>query len=313
MPILRNAALTALATLWLVGGWGGAARAETLPISGIYAARADIPGGIETVEVEAFGGDAGPELLIALIGELERATIDAVPYFVIVSASNGGATDAILRGSVRTEISDIAASDRIERECVRRDERRKCVEREEVRIECRQLRVSLSPRVALFTLTGEMLYSHGNRWSDAATYCADSSILPSANAMVDGLISSMARSIRLDLAPLQKSEDIRVMESRRDVARADRSAFRDAVRLTKNDPLGACLRFQELEQRNPQSVSVIFNNGLCAEHEQSQDQAAEYYRRALAIDPGKDYPAAGLGRVNSAMRAEAALAARGWR
>ena len=162
----------------------------------------------------------------------------------------------------------------------------------------------MSPDVRIATRDGRRLYAKSDFLSTAQTYCADSYSQPSADEMLDGLVQQFARNVRLDLAPEYRNEGIRVLESRSGIAKADRKAFREAIKLTKNDPYGACLGFKALEAGNPDDVSVLFNIGLCHEGEDDLDTAETFYRRVLAVEPGKDYAEAGLRRIASRRRAD---------
>ena len=314
---------------------GAPVAAETLPVTGIYGSGVEISPEIEVVAIERMGGDAGPVLAIELSEALSDATINGRSYFRVIPATSGPiviyhtsaspdaavsaatqddpeAPDAVLRGSVRSEVTDIESSPRTERECVRRDDRGKCVEHRNVSIPCRELRVTLDPRIALIGVDGRQLYSESSRWHDAKTYCATDYGTPSANDMFSGLLAGLVRRVRLDLAPEQRSQDIRIMESRSNLRRSDRGAFRDAVRLTKNDPLAACLAFEALEAANPTQTSVLFNVGLCRESEGALDAAEVHYRRVLEIEPGKDHAVSGLARLVAHRRGLAQLEERGW-
>ena len=95
------------------------------------------------------------------------------------------------------------------------------------------------------------------------------------------------------------------MESRSGLVRADRSPFRDAVKLTDDDPDAACRAFAALEAGNPEHLSVLFNIGLCWEASKQYERAAEYYRKALSVDADHDYPQRGMSRVRSFLRGAA--------
>lgn len=87
--------------------------------------------------------------------------------------------------------------------------------------------------------------------------------------------------------------------------RADRNPFRDAVKLTDDDPDAACRAFAALEATNPEHLSVLFNIGLCWEASKQYERAAEYYRKALSVDADHDYPQRGMSRVRSFLRGAA--------
>ncbi|MEP1422781.1 MAG: hypothetical protein ABJK59_13515, partial [Erythrobacter sp.] len=213
-------------------------------------------------------------------------------------------------GTVRSEVIDRKVDPKIERECIKRNAEDKCIERREVRIECRELSVRVDPRLLLTSANGQQLYSQTESRVAAERYCADHDDVPSELDLENDLINTLASEIRRDLAPDQSRRDIRVMESRKDLRKQDRRAFRNAVRLTDGDVHSACDGFEALEGANPDHVSVLFNIGLCHESSGELEAALDYYARALVADPGRDYPTDGMRRVRSRMRAEENLAAR---
>ena len=309
------------------------ASAESIYVEGVYPAAVDLPDGLAVIVTEPFGGDLGPDTLLGIVDALGAVEIEQTPYFqlrpasalgnVIVEEAREGADplhtrdtpriDAVLRGSVRSEVIRSPARPKIRKECVERDDEGECIERVEVEIPCRNMEVSLSPRIQLVSASGDRLYSRDQPVSQIIRFCRDEGERPSPLREKDEMIDALIEQVRLDLAPRTLSEGVRVMESRKDIAREDRRAFKDAVKLTDNDPYAACLGYMQLEETNTQSVSVLFNIGLCHEADGSLDLARDYYSRALQIDPGRDYPSWGMDRINARKRAIAQLEARGLR
>jgi tetratricopeptide (TPR) repeat protein len=305
------------------------AQAETLPVSGIYAAGEDAPSEVKLIALGNFGGRAGERLALAIDGELRRAVIDGEPWFDITFDSRGGerysiddregtlgpsgeilvdgGPQAIMRGYASVEVGESDSGTKEVEECIRRDDDDKCVERGKVIYDCFDLNVALRPDVRLARIDGRLLYSRTDRLIASRRFCEDERSTPSVDGMLQGLIDQFAWTVRYDLAPSYLSQGYRVMESRKGIAKPDRKVFGNAVKLTKNDPLGACLAFAALEESNPQDVSVLFNVGLCEEGQGNLDQAAGYYRRVLALEPGKDYAEDGLRRIASRRRAERQL------
>jgi hypothetical protein len=303
-------------------------RAETLPVTGIYAATEDAPSEARFIAMGNFGGRAGDRMALAIEDQLRRARIDGRPYFDITFDASGSdryffydgdrgpardaiwaadGPDATMRGYVSTEVREERATDKEVKECVKRDDKDKCVEEQVVKYECNDMIVSLRPEVRLVTRDGRSLYSKSDYLTRSERYCADERRTPSVDSMVQSMVDQFASTVRYDMAPSYRSQDFRVLESRKGIAKADRKAFGSAVKLTKNDPLGACLAFEALEATNPQDVSVLFNVGLCRESDGNLEGAARLYRQVLAIEPGKDYAEDGLRRIASRYRAERQL------
>ncbi|WP_298301769.1 tetratricopeptide repeat protein [uncultured Erythrobacter sp.] len=305
-----------------------AVHAETITVEGVYAARVDMPASIELVLIDRFEGELGQDLEIALIDALGNVFIRGEPYFDLITPNalsiavvevegNDGivttrslAPDAELRGTVRSEVIEQWSDPKIERECVARDEDDKCIERREIKIECRKLSVRVDPRLLLTGSGGEQLYSQTESRFIEERFCADHDDVLSSLDMENRLINYLADDIRRDLAPRESRQEIRVMERRKNLRKEDRRLFRNAVKATDESVTAACEGFQALEATNPEHVSVLFNIGLCHESSGELNAALDYYARALTADPGRDYPTDGLRRVRSRIRAEDHLAQR---
>ena len=313
----------------LAAAFPGAATAEVLTIEGIYAARD--PGAIEVEEivVERFGGEIGEQLALALTDRLEAIALDGQPYFGLRAATGGGdrvyvygadtpaggnspmeragPVTATLRGTASSEVTETLSGTTKQTRCLRKNEKGKCVEKTIDVYECRELTVSLAPELRLVAAERGTLYAARDRLSRSVRFCGNDSSIPSALPMMEELIDRFATRVRLDLAPQFRREDVRVLESRKGLAKGDSAAFKQAVKLTKNDQLAACLRFNELAERNPGQASAVFNAGLCSERDGRLEEAAAKYRRALATGEGEAYSRAGLERVASRLEAEQQL------
>lgn len=311
-------------------GCAASLQAETLTVQGIYAATVDLPGEVETIAVDRFAGRAGPDAQIAIMQALGGVALDGSRYFRVTQAGPGflsdgfvvvgqpatniqgeNAADAVLTGTLRGDAFDRRAGFRSRKQCVARDQDGDCIKREDIQIPCFERTVQLNPRLILTSRDGTVLYANNEPVVEVLRFCRDDFFIPSPLEINATLVDQLALAIRLDLAPEARVEGVRVMERRKGLKGSDRDRFRDAVKLTNNDPYGACLAFQDLKTRNPDNVSVLFNNGLCAEVDNDLASARDYYRRALAVDPGRDYPSQGLARIASRERAAIQLAARG--
>lgn len=298
-----------LRPLLLVAMWGAAvpSAAETLPVAGNYAAPTDAAISVQTIAVENFGGDKGAALSFALSDRLDSVSIEGKPFFQIFPTA-GDDVDAVLRGSANVEVVETALDDRKVTKCKERDKDKKCIREKVTYYDCARIDVSLYPRIRLIARDGTELYSQRDSLESTKSYCENDYSTPTANQMLEELVQSFAARTRYDLAPVYRDEAIRIMESRKGMSRADKKAFRAAVRATKRDVTAACDGFMALENTNSHHASVLFNIGLCHESRGELDSAADYYKRALAVEPGKDYPTSGLQRIESRRLAERQIA-----
>ncbi|MCZ8369703.1 MAG: hypothetical protein O9293_07020 [Porphyrobacter sp.] len=307
------------------GGLGGvAARAETLPVLGIYAAGTDAPSRAKSIAIAHFSGRGGERLAFAIDSALRAAIIEGRPYFDLTftppafgdsytydgsperPAAQSG-PDAVMRGIAEVEWRDVDSGAKEVEECVAKDSADKCLEKKKVSYPCRAREVTFRPEVRLFAREGDLLYAKGDTLMAISRFCKDEEGSPSVDSMVEEMALGFADEIRLDLAPLHRVDDIRVLESRDGMSKADQAAFRAALRLTKTDVAGACRAFEALEATNPQNVTILFNAGLCREGGGQLDLAGRSYYEVLAIKPGKPEAQEGLARIASRVRAERQL------
>lgn len=319
-------------------GWAGSlviaalacsgVRAETLPVEGLYAAGADAPSRARSIAIAGFAGRGGERVAFAIDGALRAAVVEGRPYFQMTMsdslfgesyrydrdadpASRRGGVDAVMRGIAEVEVRDIDSGQKEVEECAVRDNRGKCTEKKKVTYPCRARNVTMRPEVRLVARDGDLLYAKGDVLTLQRRFCRDEQVTPSVDEMVTEMAGRFAAALRLDLAPIFRAEGIRLLESRRGIVKSDHDAFRNALRLTRNDVAAACDAFAALEANNPRDITVLFNIGLCYESADNLESAAELYQTVLTISPRKVEPQQGLARIASRIRAQAQLGLRG--
>ncbi|UOR15218.1 hypothetical protein [Qipengyuania aquimaris] len=288
-----------------------AVSAETLPVSAIYAAGQDAPSEFQTLVVERFDGNEGAKFALELRNALSRARIDGENYFEVRRESGlgeGAGHAAWINGTAFSEVERLPAGTTEERKCVRKDADKKCVEYRTYTYSCRELTVRFTGEVQMLDARDELVYDRGFSTTGSQRYCRNQSSVPSVSDMVTGMVERLAWEIRSDFAPIQRNEDIRVLESRKDMEKPLRKPFKKALKLTKSDWAAACAEFDRLNEAQPGHITLTFNAGLCREVVGDLDGAIELYQRTLELEPGKDYPTAGLSRIASRQRAEEQLA-----
>ncbi|MEP2736820.1 MAG: hypothetical protein ABJP34_11045 [Erythrobacter sp.] len=287
-------------------------KAETLNVSGIYPAGNDAAAELNTIAVEPFGGVDGPTLSLALEDRLRNVSIEGEPYFQVLPSSFAsgaeGDVDAVLRGTVTTRTSTERSYPKKDKKCVARNDKGKCTEKVEIEIPCRTLNVYIQPRLRLVGRRGELIHSENPSIEQEQRYCRDEE-KPFADPMIEEALSDFVRSIRYEFAPVQRTEGIRLLEARKGMKGEPRKAFRNAIKLTKSDPLQACLNFEALQESLGEHVSLLYNLGLCAESDGDFEAATLFYDRALLADPKKSLSQQGLNRIAARARADIQLAA----
>lgn len=291
--------------LGLMAG-AASASAETLRVVGVYPAENDRAAELQSIGIRQFGGMDGPALSIKVADALRDAVIEGEPYFRVAPARVMRDADAVLSGAVTTDVDVRRSTAKEVNKCVKRDDKNKCIERRKERIPCEQMTVSVRPTLRLESFDGGLIHTDDQSVVRQVRYCADQNE-PSAEPMVDEALNEIAGRLRYSLAPQQRVDDIRVLESRSGMAKGPGRSFRDAIRMTKRDEGVACEAFASLEPTIGEHVSLLFNIGLCAEAQGDFDSASDYYRRAIQADPSKSHPGEGLERIRQRMQAEQQL------
>ncbi|MBT8426598.1 MAG: hypothetical protein KJO02_01070, partial [Erythrobacter sp.] len=285
----------AAATVATMTMFAAPAAAETLPVSGIYAAREDAPSEFRTLVVERFDGNEGTKFELELRNAISRAGIDGEGYFDVRRNSGpgeGASPVAWISGTAFSEVERLPSGTTEESKCVREDKDGKCIQRRTITYKCRELNVRFTGEVQMLDARDELVYDRGFSTSGSQRYCANQSTVPTVSGMVSGMIERFAWEVRRDLAPIQRNEDIRVLESRKDMDKPLRKPFKKALKLTKSDWGAACAEFDRLNTLQQDHITLTFNAGLCREVVGDLDGAADLYRRTLELEAGKDYPTA---------------------
>ncbi|WP_284125066.1 tetratricopeptide repeat protein [Parerythrobacter aestuarii] len=276
--------------------------AETLMVTGIYPAGNDRAAALDSIAVEQFGGVDGGTLSIKIEDRLRGAIVDGDPWFTIYAASLSSDAEAALRGAVTTRVDVEDSYDKTVEDCIKRDAKKKCVEKRKRKIRCHKLVVRVDPTLRLVGRNGDLIDTDESSATREQRFCMDER-RPDSEPLVEAALDEVADRLRYALAPVQRSEGIRVLESRKGMPKAAGGEFRDAIRQTKSDELGACASFAALEPAIGEHESLLFNIGLCAEAAGDFDAAEGYYRRAIAVDGSSAYASLGLARIDERLRA----------
>lgn len=308
-------------------GGAGATRAETLPVEGTYAANVDAPSRVRSIALADFAGRGGERLAFAIDSALRAAIIEGRPYYDLTftapafgesytydgaaEAGRGGraGAEAVMRGIADVTWRDVDSGTKEVEECVARNGVGSCTEKKKVTYPCRARELTLRPEVRLVAREGDLLYAKGDTLTLSRRFCQDEKVTPPVDQMVEELAGRFALSVRRDIAPQFLREDVRLLETRSGIAKADHAAFKEGLRLTKTDIGAACDAFAALEAGNPQDITILFNIGLCHESAGNLPEAGRHYEAVLAVRRGKLEAVEGLERIASRLRAERQLAA----
>ncbi len=285
------------------------AEAETLRISGIYPASSDEAALVEAIAVDRFAGPDGARLAFLVEDRLRDVSIGGQPWFTVLVPQLADEADAVLQGLVEPRFAESRFRG-TRSVCAVEDDDGECIERRDVETDCLRVTASLAPEMRLVGYDGSLLWSSSAQRSSEVSYCPEFDQKPDFSDTINGWLEGIADETRANLAPRYRVQDIRIMESRRDLERATRNLFRDAIRMTEEDEGRACDMFEQLFAAHPEHPSLVFNAGLCAEQGGDFDLAAQRYRLALGNDQSDDEGEAGLRRIAERLRAERQLAER---
>ncbi len=278
--------------------------AEVIQVAGVYPAASDGAASVRTISVERFGGEDGPALALKIEDALRAVELQGEPWFRVIPS---GEPEAVMRGTAQVEVRTSDYQGQRER-CVERDEKDKCVDRKNVDVDCRRRSVRLVASLRLISHRGDLLFSDDRPEQAEVSWCEGDSRPRPVEAMARELTDRIARRLRADVAPVWRSEGIRVLEDRKGLSKPDAAAFVQALRLTKMDGAAACRHWQAIASANPAHGATAFNIALCAEGAGDLDGAERLYRAAAQLTRASNI-ADGLQRIEARRRAERQVAA----
>jgi hypothetical protein len=286
------------------------AAAETLTVDGLYPARSRAAAQVESLVVERFGGREGRELSFALEGMLAELSVYGQPYFRVVAERSTAPADAVLSGIANAVIENQPVEES-HKECVEKDGNGKCLREEDVTIRCQRRTITLNPSLRMARIDdGAVVYQRQIFQRDQIVLCPDRTANRSIPDTVGQLIGNVVAEVRLDIAPVYRSDAIRVLEVRKGLDKDQSNRFRDALKATARNPQGACDIWQALDDEVPGQSSIVFNLALCAEQRGELDEALVRYRQAQTLLPRERAINAAFDRITARRAAEADYAAR---
>jgi hypothetical protein len=281
-----------------------AAQAEVLMIEGLTPARAPEFAEIQTIAIYDFGGSDGRALAFELEDRLAAITVFDQPYFDVIGGRSAVDSDASLSGNVTAGIEEYETVAK-RRRCVKRGEKDKCITYKVLEVDCLSRTIDFRAQVrATRFRDGRSIYSESFPDKNEQTVCfGDDEEFASSEAVIRSMVSGAASAIRNDLAPSEYRFEVRILESRKGMSKAESNFFKAAIKMTKSDPAEACRMWDEAAQNGLVHLSLAFNRGLCAEQRGDLDSALAHYDEALSLSPGKSEVALSITRVSAHQRA----------
>jgi hypothetical protein len=261
---------------------GSAASAESLTVSGWYAAENRDVAMLQSLGVDRFDGDNAPQLGFAIENALsQRRDRDGGPYFTV--RSRYGKAEGMVYGSMRVRV-DFQEFTRKAKRCAADTSSKKCKDNEKIEIDiyCTRRIVSATANIKVTRLSDDRLIYNRSLPGRNETESCDGDARPQP---VESVVTNIARTIANDFAaevtPYGSTDKIRIRESRNGLSKEDGNQMKSLIAATKTNERAACAGWREMEQRGIAHATLKFNLGLCAESEGQLDMALGYYRPLL--------------------------------
>ncbi|MEP3226468.1 MAG: hypothetical protein ABJO01_10870 [Parasphingorhabdus sp.] len=279
------------------------AHAETLQVEGLYPARSSGIADIQSIAIDRFGGSDGTALAFAIEDQLSGVEIDNAAYFQVIAGRSAVEPEATMTGTARTNIEEYETREYRQR-CVERDENGKCETRKSIKVNCWKRVIDFEAQIRLSRFSdGQTVYAERKTDSKEETDCGRNESLSNSEDAVRAMINKAAYSVRRDLAPIERRENIRVLESRKGMEKATSKFFKAAVKMTKKDEQEACRMWGQVAANGAPHVSIAFNRGLCAEQEGALVKALDHYSEAQQLAGSKAEIGQAIRRVEGRQRA----------
>ncbi|MEH6789408.1 tetratricopeptide repeat protein [Parasphingorhabdus sp.] len=254
--------------------------------------------------MDGFGGRDGRALAFELEDRLSAVNILGQPYFDVIGGRSAVQPDASLSGNVTADIThrDTVAK---RRRCVERDAKDKCTSYKDIDVDCRTRLIDFRAQIRATRFEdGRTIYAESFPNRNEQTVCfGDDQDFASSETVIRSMIADTAEAIRGDLAPRQYRQDIRILESRNGMSKADAALFKAAIQMTKTDASEACRMWDEADANRLVHLSLQFNRALCAEQRGDLDEALALYQEAGRLSPGKLEVTQALQRTSDHRRA----------
>lgn len=292
-----RAAVGPLAVGLAAVGLAGAAQAESVSMTGKFAAPERDVARLRSLGIDRFSGRDGPALSSALERRLSAPVRGGPPHFDIVAVSrrSDGGAEGIVTGSVSTGVQETPWT-RTEKKCVEKDGL-KCKREEEVKTPCMRRIVEFAADVRVVSADDRVLYSRELPRRDETTWCEGQSPSRTVEATVRGMVGGVADELAGSFAPSVETYSVRFREGTKGLDKEVARRFKVIVRQTQTDLKGACAAWAAMDAEAPNHPSILFDLGLCAEAVGDYAKADNYYARAAPLTGRGGEGEVGLTRI----------------
>lgn len=284
----------------------GAASAETLTVSGWYAAEERDVAMLHSLSVGRFDGNEGYSLASALERKLGQGRDrDGRAYYTI--RSGYGKVDGVADGAMQIRVENVNFKRKVKR-CPADTSSTKCPDAEKIEIElhCKRRIVSATSDVKIVRMADDaIIYSRSFPQRNQVETCEGDKEPNEIGPLVDSWVADIANQVAAQITPFGRTEKIRVRESRTGMNKEDSAQMKSLIAATKTSESAACAGWRDMEARGVKHATLSFNLGLCAESAGDLDTALSYYGALAAASRGSADVNASIERVERRMAGEA--------
>jgi hypothetical protein len=268
-----------LLALGLTLTFANAAFAETLTVSGWYAAEERSVAILHTLSVDRFDGDEGPSLVSEIERELRGAQDrDHKPYFDV--RSRYAKTEGVVHGDIRVRIENVNFTRKVKR-CADNIYSTKCKDEAKIQVDlyCLRRMVTTVANVHVTRLSDDSrIYSRILPQRHESESCEGEQKASDIDNVVATLVRRIADEFVGQITPFARTEKIRIRETRNGLGKEDGNQMKSLIAATKTSEAAACEGWRDMEQRGVSHPTLKFNLGICAESAGQLDVALGYYR-----------------------------------
>jgi hypothetical protein len=263
--------------------FANAASAETLTVSGWYAAEERSVAMLHALSVDRFDGDEGPSLVSEIDRKLRGAQDrDRKPYFDV--RSRYAKTEAVVHGDVRVRIENVNFTRKVKR-CADNIYSTKCKDEAKIQVDlyCLRRMVTTVANVHITRLSDDSrIYSRNLPQRHESESCEGEQKASDIDNVVATLVRRIADEFVSQITPFARTEKIRIRETRTGLSKEDGTQMKSLIASTKTSESAACEGWRDMEQRGISHPTLKFNLGVCAESVGQLDVALGYYRPLAA-------------------------------
>lgn len=284
------------------------------------------------VAVLPFDGPGGRQFAAEVEGTLAGITIDDKQYFSVIDRVTldkvlaehklqlSGAIDpatatqfgklvgakGIYTGGITVSKSEDSHYQEERSRCAESDKKGKCIRTETYRVPCtkRSATFSFTPKL-IEVETGRIVYANNITGSASASACQGEKPLPNWSDLIETAKGSAKGTLMNDVAPSYATFAINLMDSTEGInSKEGEKKFKAGLEFAKGNRFDrACEIWGEARILAPDSPSIIYDLGVCAETSGDLEQALELYKKSdRLLNKPDDRITTALRRATSAIQ-----------